>query len=196
MPDRRWPPEGWKTKSPGVPELVSELRRRWESANGGGGLLAVLLTGLFIVVVAWSSWFTVQPQETAIVLRFGEVVRTAGPGLHLKWPYGIESVIAVPTARVLKEEFGFRTAAAGRRTDYSVAPLKEESLMLTGDLNVIDVQWIVQYRIEDPIRFLFRVRDTQPDDPRRLRSGHAACSRQPYRKRRPHRRARRDLEGS
>ena len=60
MPVRRWPPEGWKTKSPGVPELVSELRRRWESANGGGGLLAVLLTGLFIVVVAWSSWFTVQ----------------------------------------------------------------------------------------------------------------------------------------
>jgi membrane protease subunit HflK len=161
MPDRRWPPEGWKTKPPGVPELVNELRRRWESANRGGGLLAVLLTGLFIVVVAWSSWFTVQPQETAIVLRFGEVVRTAGPGLHLKWPYGIESVIAVPTARVLKEEFGFRTVAAGRRTDYSPAPLKEESLMLTGDLNVIDVQWIVQYRIEDPIRFLFRVRDTQ-----------------------------------
>jgi membrane protease subunit HflK len=122
--------------------------------RGGGGPILGLLVALFLLVVLATSWFTVQPEETAIVLRFGRVVRTQGPGLHFKWPYAIESVVAVPTARVLKEEFGFRAATASRA-------LKDESLMLTGDLNVIDVQWIVQYRIADPIQFLFRVRETQ-----------------------------------
>jgi membrane protease subunit HflK len=120
-----------------------------------------LLAAILLLIVLASSWFTVQPEETAIVLRFGRVVRTEGPGLHFKWPYGVESVVAVPTARVLKEEFGFRTASAGLRTQPSTVALKDESLMLTGDLNVIDVQWIVQYRIADPIQFLFRVRETQ-----------------------------------
>jgi membrane protease subunit HflK len=86
-----------------------------------------------------------------------------GPGLHFKLPDGIESVRMVPTARVLKEEFGFQTAAtvAGQRTQYvDNKAHKDVSLMLTGDLNVIDVQWIVQYRIEDPIRYLFWVRNT------------------------------------
>jgi modulator of FtsH protease HflK len=117
----------------------------------------------------WSSWFTVQPEETGVVQRFGQVVRTAGPGLHFKWPFGIDTVRLVPTARVLKEEFGFRSLATtpGQRTQYSGnQPMgnqayKSESLMLTGDLNVIDVQWILQYRIEDPIRYLFHVRDTR-----------------------------------
>jgi modulator of FtsH protease HflK len=115
------------------------------------------------LICLWSSWFTVQPEETGVVQRFGKVVRTAGPGLHFKWPYGIDTVRLVPTARVLKEEFGFRslTSAPGQRTQYtSNQAYKNESLMLTGDLNVIDVQWILQYRIEDPIRYLFQVRDT------------------------------------
>jgi membrane protease subunit HflK len=86
-------------------------------------------------------------------------MRSAGPGLHFKIPLGIETVTTVPTARVLKEEFGFRTRTAGRRTRYEGGDYSNESLMLTGDLNVIDVQWIVQYRIEDPVRYLFRVRE-------------------------------------
>jgi modulator of FtsH protease HflK len=116
------------------------------------------------VILLWSSWFTVQPEETGVVQRFGAVVRTAGPGLHFKIPYGGETVRLVPTARVLKEEFGFRTitTAAGQRALYADnKAFKEVSLMLTGDLNVIDVQWIVQYRIEDPIQYVFRVRDTR-----------------------------------
>jgi len=120
------------------------------------------LVAFLVLVVLWSSWFTVQPEETGVVQRFGAVVRTVGPGLHFKLPYGIETATLVPTARVLKEEFGFRTAASipGRRTQYTDSPaFKDESLMLTGDLNVIDVQWIVQYRIEDPVRYLFQVRN-------------------------------------
>ncbi|MFQ5553632.1 MAG: FtsH protease activity modulator HflK, partial [Thermoplasmata archaeon] len=100
-----------------------------------------------------------QPDETAVVQRFGKVVRTVGPGLHFKIPYGIETVRLIPTARVLKQEFGFRTEVPGRRTRYSPRQFEDESLMLTGDLNVIDVDWIVQYRIDDPGKFLFRVRE-------------------------------------
>jgi membrane protease subunit HflK len=123
--------------------------------GGIGGIVVLLLA----VVLLWSSWFTVQPEETGVVQRFGKVVRTEGPGLHFKIPYGVETVRLIPTARVLKEEFGFRTEVPGRRTRYSPRQFLNESLMLTGDLNVIDVDWIVQYRIDDPGKFLFRVRE-------------------------------------
>jgi membrane protease subunit HflK len=130
----------------------------------GGWRLVTVAAVLLVAILLWSSWFTVQPEETGIVQRLGAVTRTVGPGLHFKLPYGIESVRLVPTARVLKEEFGFRTVAtrAGQRTQYEDnKAFKDESLMLTGDLNVIDVQWIVQYRIEDPVRYLFRVRESR-----------------------------------
>jgi membrane protease subunit HflK len=130
----------------------------------GGWPFVTGISLLLLVILLWSSWFTVQPEETGVVQRFGAVIRTVGPGLHFKLPYGVETVRLVPTARVLKEEFGFRAAATspGQRTQYAdTRAFKDESLMLTGDLNVIDVQWIVQYRIEDPIRYLFRVRESR-----------------------------------
>jgi membrane protease subunit HflK len=123
--------------------------------GGIAGIVALVLA----LALAYSSWFTVQPEETALVQRFGKVVRTAGPGLHFKIPYGVETVRLIPTERVLKEEFGFRTEVPGRRTRYSARQFQDESLMLTGDLNVIDVDWIVQYRIRDPEKFLFRIRE-------------------------------------
>jgi membrane protease subunit HflK len=142
------------------PKLAfQELRNRFRGAKGLR-IVAGILGAIFLILV-WSTWFTVQPEETGIIQRFGAVARTVGPGLHFKFPSGIETVRLVPTARVLKEEFGFRTAIAGRRTQYrDDKAFKNVSLMLTGDLNVIDVQWIVQYRIDDPIRYLFRVRNT------------------------------------
>jgi modulator of FtsH protease HflK len=149
-------------QQPDFDQLFEELRNRFREFKVwqiGAGVL-----GVFLVILLWSSWFTVQPEETGIIQRFGAVTRTVGPGLHFKLPYGIESVRAVPTARILKEEFGFETTAmvAGQRTQYSDNRAhKNVSLMLTGDLNVIDVQWIVQYRIEDPIRYLFWLRDAR-----------------------------------
>lgn len=138
-------------------EDLERLRRQFENWNPA---FMVPLVGLVLAaLVLWSSWYTVQPEETAIVQRFGRVQRTTGPGLHFKIPLGIETVRRVPTARVLKEEFGFRTAAAGRQTRSVGGDYSDESLMLTGDLNVIDVQWIVQFRVEDPVRFLFKVRE-------------------------------------
>jgi len=143
-------------------EIVDELRGRFAAL--GGRRIAAVIAGVLLLIFLSSTWFTAQPEETAIVLRFGAVDRTVGPGLHFKFPDGIESVRLVPTARVLKQEFGFVTAgtSAGGRTQYAAdnKALKNVSLMLTGDLNVIDVQWIVQYRIEDPVRYLFRVRES------------------------------------
>ncbi|HSK30440.1 MAG TPA: protease modulator HflK, partial [Candidatus Limnocylindria bacterium] len=141
-------------------DLADDLRRLQEQFQKSNP--AVLIPVALIVVVGailWSSWYTVQPEETAVVQRFGRVQRSAGPGLHFKIPLGIETIQRVPTARVLKEEFGFRTVGAGRQTRSAGGDFSNESLMLTGDLNVIDVQWIVQFRIEDPIRFLFKVRE-------------------------------------
>jgi membrane protease subunit HflK len=127
------------------------------------GSVWMFIAAIVLLVTFWTGWFTVQPEETGIVQRFGKVMRAAGPGLHFKIPFGIDTVRLVPTARVLKEEFGFRTLASvpGQKTEYNPGnKYTDESLMLTGDLNVIDVQWIIQYRIEDPIRYLFKVRDT------------------------------------
>jgi membrane protease subunit HflK len=153
---------GARRSSPDLERVVDEMR----SLLGGFSSWRLIMGAavLLLAILLWSSWFTVQPEETGVVQRFGAVTRTVGPGLHYKLPYGVETVRLVPTARVLKEEFGFRTVASGpgQRSQYADdSALKNESLMLTGDLNVIDVQWIVQYRIEDPVRYLFRVRESR-----------------------------------
>ncbi len=119
--------------------------------------LAVLVVLVFAVVV--SSFFTISPEEVGVVLRFGKYSRQVSPGLNFKLPLGIETVYKVPVERQLKQEFGFRTIRAGVRTQYSTAKYEEESLMLTGDLNAAEVEWIVQYRIKDPYQYLFKVRN-------------------------------------
>ncbi len=116
---------------------------------------------IVLVVVAWSVWFTVEPEEVGMVMRFGRYDRVAQPGLGYKLPYPIETVQKVPVQRQLKEEFGFRTAAAGVRTRYETGDFTRESLMLTGDLNVAVVEWTAQFRVHDPYKFLFKVRDVR-----------------------------------
>lgn len=158
MAAQGWPPRGERPPvdiRDLIERFLGPLRGRRVPFGGIGGIVVLVLA----VVLLWSSWFTVQPEETGVVQRFGKVVRTEGPGLHFKIPYGVETVRLIPTARVLKEEFGFRTEVPGRRTRFSARQFLNESLMLTGDLNVIDVDWIVQYRIDDPGKFLFRVRE-------------------------------------
>jgi modulator of FtsH protease HflK len=133
-------------------------------SNGPGGqrswpILAVLVLGF----VAWgllSSFYTVQPEERAVVKRFGKVVAINDPGLHFKLPFGVDVVQKVATERVLKQEFGFRTAGSDDgRSEYSTDDFPDESLMLSGDLNIIDVEWVVQYRISDPVKYLYEQRD-------------------------------------
>jgi len=120
------------------------------------GLVVVAIIGLV------SAYYQVEPDEVALVTRFGRYVRTSNPGPHAKFPFGIERVQKVPVQRQLKQEFGFRTALAAiqseKRKDDET---KAESLMLTGDLNVATVEWIVQYKVSDPYKYLFKLRDVE-----------------------------------
>lgn len=122
--------------------------------------LRAILT-LVVVVLLFTSWFTVEPEEAGIVLRFGRFVRQVPSGLHMKFPFPIETIEKVPVERQLKEEFGFRTEEAGVRTTYSGDDLTAESLMLTGDLNVAVVEWTAQFRVSDPYKYLFKVRNVR-----------------------------------
>lgn len=119
-----------------------------------------IILGVFVFVVAFSSFFTVDPEEVGIVTRFGEFTRTAQPGLNFKAPF-IEKVRYVPIQRQLKHEFGYRTTSAGVRSTYQKQGYADESLMLTGDLNLADVEWVVQYRVADPYNYLFKIRNPE-----------------------------------
>lgn len=125
----------------------------------GGRLPRIILGIILLLIIVFTSVYTVEPEEVGIVLRFGEYVRTTEPGLNVKMPFGIESVTKVPVERQLKAEFGFRTVSAGVRSQYATRGLEDESHMLTGDLNAAVVEWVVQFRIVDPYKFLFRVRN-------------------------------------
>lgn len=123
--------------------------------------LALPIGGLLLLVVLISNGlYQVQPEEVGIVLRFGQYVRTTEPGLRMKVPL-METVEKVPVQRQLKQEFGFRTEEPGIRTQFAAttSQLSDEAIMLTGDLNVAVVEWIVQYRVVDPYLYLFKVRN-------------------------------------
>ncbi len=120
--------------------------------------VAVLLLIAVVITVAMS-FYTIDANENGVVLRFGKYYKTTYPGLHLKLPWGIDKLYKVRVGYQWKEEFGFRTARPGVKTIYSKNRFTDESWMLTGDLNIADVQWIVQYKIKDPFKFLFNVRE-------------------------------------
>ena len=122
--------------------------------------LRYIILGVVVIVLAFTSFFTVDPEEVGVVLRFGEYTRTASSGLNFKVPF-MEEVYIVPVERQLKQEFGYRTTSAGVQSTYQKEGYRDESLMLTGDLNLADVEWVVQYRVSDPYNFLFRVRNPE-----------------------------------
>lgn len=139
---------------------VDEVIQKFKQFNKPGGWIIVLV--IVLIYLGSSAFYTVAVDEVGVVQRFGEYVRKTGPGLHFKLPRGIERVTKVKTRFVYKEEFGFRTLRAGVRTQYaSDRAYDDESLMLTGDLNVAVVPWIVQYRIRDPYKYLFKVRSVR-----------------------------------
>jgi len=109
-------------------------------------------------VLLWTTFFQVRPEEVGVITRFGKYIRKEEPGLHIKFPI-LERVYKVAVERQHKEEFGFRTTSTGIKSQFSKVGTTDESLMLTGDLNLADVEWIVQYRIDDPYKFLFKVRE-------------------------------------
>jgi membrane protease subunit HflK len=125
-------------------------------------MITYIAVGVLLLLTLASSYYQVEPDEVALVTRFGRYVRTTNPGPHAKIPFGIERVQKVPVQRQLKQEFGFRTARADiQSTFHKDRRTQSESLMLTGDLNVATVEWIVQYKISDPYKYLFKLRDVE-----------------------------------
>ncbi|MBR6192891.1 MAG: FtsH protease activity modulator HflK [Treponema sp.] len=120
------------------------------------GIITIIIIILAISLVA-SSAFVVDESEQAVITRFGAYNKTLGPGLHIKMPFGIDKKYIVDGNKVVKtEQFGFRTSSSGVTNLYQNG-ITSESTMLTGDLNIVDVEWIIQYRITDPKAWLFSV---------------------------------------
>lgn len=119
------------------------------------------LGGLFLLLFVATSFYTVQPDEEAVVLRFGKYVQTNPPGLHFKIPLGVDQIQKVKTRKVHQLEFGFRSSGIPGSRQHSARRFKDESLMLTGDLNVAEVEWVVQYQIADPFKFLFHAAEPE-----------------------------------
>ena len=123
------------------------------------GVVKLVVVGMIILIFLASSFYQIRPEEIGLILRFGKFVRTTEPGLHIKIPL-VEKLEKVPVQRQLKMEFGFRTITPGIRTEYRVTPESaREAVMLTGDLNVAVVEWIVQYKIKDAYKYKFKIRD-------------------------------------
>ncbi|MBU3958750.1 MAG: FtsH protease activity modulator HflK [Candidatus Omnitrophica bacterium] len=103
--------------------------------------------------------YSIGPDEVGVIQRFGKYIGQSMPGLHAKIPFGVDKVTPIKVKKIFKEEFGFHTVRPGVVTKYSRQQYLDESLMLTGDLNILDVRWIVQFKIKDPVKLLFATRD-------------------------------------
>ena len=123
------------------------------------GWIAAIFIGILLIVGLWMSYYTVGPESQGVVRRFGKYLQTVDPGLHFKLPFGIDVVTVLPTRRQLKLEFGFATPGYVTNPIQAGQEPEEEKSMVTGDLNAALVEWVVQYRIEDPSQYLFDVRN-------------------------------------
>ncbi|HCU89705.1 MAG TPA: FtsH protease activity modulator HflK [Gammaproteobacteria bacterium] len=145
---------------PDVADLFRSGRNRLRNAlpqGGPRGLTGFALVALILVGI-WTAYYTVPSDSVAVVQRFGKYLKEVPPGLHFKIPLGVDLATIVPVKRQLKQEFGFSTR--GARDPYqSPRDGKRETEMVTGDLNAALVEWVVQYRISDPAKFLFEVRE-------------------------------------
>jgi membrane protease subunit HflK len=139
------------------------LKKVADSLSLGKGkkpLWFIVMVILITIILAYTAIYTIAPGHKGVILRFGRYSGMVMPGLHFKIPFGVDTVFKVHTEQVDTESFGFKSVRPGIRTQYEKGAATElESLMLTGDLNVIDVEWIIQFRREDPRKYLFNVRD-------------------------------------
>jgi membrane protease subunit HflK len=122
-------------------------------------VVVIVIVVIVALITIFSGFFVVDQKEQGVLLTFGRFTRLAEPGLHFKLPFGIQRNYNVPTQVVLKDEFGFRTDRPGIVSIRATEDYPEESIMLTGDLNIVDVEWIIQFRIADPFKWLFGVQE-------------------------------------
>jgi modulator of FtsH protease HflK len=146
--------------SPDLEELLRQGQDRIRQTILGGGPRRGFLIAAFLLAgwAVWSALYTVPSDSVAVIQRFGKYLTEVPPGLHLKLPLGVDIATLVPVKRQLKQEFGFTTPGA---TDPYQSPRdgQKETEMVTGDLNAALVEWVVQYRVSDPVKFLFAVRE-------------------------------------
>ena len=121
-----------------------------------------VILGLFILIGLKGAIYSIGPDEVGVVQRFGKYIALSSPGLHAKIPFGVDRATPIKVEKVFKEEFGFKTIEPGVRTRYASGDYRDQSLMLTGDLNILDVRWIVQFKIKDPVKLLFATRRHWP----------------------------------
>ena len=121
--------------------------------------LGVLALGIAAVILLGTSVYIVDQAEEAVVTRLGKYLGTRGPGLQFKLPFGIDRNYTVNVKAVQTEQFGFRTLKSGISSTY--ANQSNESTMLTGDLNIVDVEWIIQYRVSDSRAWVFNVMERE-----------------------------------
>lgn len=144
----------------GSPPDMDDVIQKFKDMKGKFRGTWIIILIIILLIIGYTMVYTVAVDEVGIVQRFGKYARTESPGLNFKLPAGIEKVTKVKVRYVYKEEFGFKTIQPGVRTRYaSETAYLDESLMLTGDLNVAVVPWIVQYRIKDPYNYLFKVKN-------------------------------------
>lgn len=178
------PPWGRRNKPQTPEEMVAQLIRKLQEffsedksqgpgdgngeqqprkpANPFAGLSKLLaLAGILLLVQGvYSSVFKINPGEVGVILRLGKFAKTTQPGLHFKIPY-VDALYKVDVEQVRKQEFGFRTRFPGQQSSFDRNNYNMESLMLTADKNVINVAWIVQYKVSDPYLFLFKIKDVE-----------------------------------
>ena len=147
-------PWGQKGGSDPLDDVVKKAQEQWQQMKPSKGMKSIIMLGIGILVLS-QAVFKVEPDEEGLVKRFGDVVRTVGPGPHLKVPF-LETVVTPKVEKLHRVEVGFRTNLRGRT---QIVP--QEALMLTGDMNILSVEFIVQYKISDAKEYLFNVANVE-----------------------------------
>ena len=140
--------------------MADEQKVKKAKRGFGPALLFWLIILVLAVAAGFSSFYVVDETENAVITRLGKYTQTVGSGLHTKLPFGLDKAYFVPVKVIQTEQFGFETVKSGRNNEYK-NNIASESTMLTGDLNIVDVEWIIQYRIVDPKQWLFGVYEKQ-----------------------------------
>jgi len=157
----------WQGNNPGkggpgseLEEMILQGQERIKRMVPGGGSRGRMGIAFIVLIgfAAWTAYYTVPSDSVAVIQRFGKYLKEVPPGLHFKLPFGVDVASIVPVKRQLKQEFGFATPGAQDAYQSSRGDGKQETVMVTGDLNSALVEWVVQYRISDPRNFLFEVR--------------------------------------
>lgn len=155
-------PSGGRPNPPDFDKVINDLKNNFGGKMpGGGSSRRFILLGLIILMGLWTAtgFYRVNPQQQGVVLRFGEWIRTTGPGLHYHLPFPIEQVLTPDVTRDNRLEIGFRDVAGSSATRRDIT---DESLMITGDENIVDIDFVVFWRISDAGEYLFNLAD--PDE--------------------------------